>query len=104
MSLSLRKFEIKLCVLNVDDDDLPGKFWHVIHASTACPLSIVLNTSFNSGKIPTCWKRSYITLIFKKVDPAVSSNYRPVALTSIACKCMESLTHAALPDHLAQKA
>ena len=86
-----------------DPDGWPGKFWHTLHASLAYPLAIIFRKLFNSGKLPANWKRSNITPIFKKGDPAVSSNYRPIALTSVMCKCMESMILDALLVHLTLK-
>jgi hypothetical protein len=77
-------------------DGLPGIFWHSLHACLALPLSIIFNKSFNSGILPSCWKHSVITPVYKKGDPSLASNYRPIFLTSVACKCMESIVRDAL--------
>ena len=53
-----------------------------------------------TGKLPDMWKKSIITPIFKKGDPTVYSDYRPVALTSVACKIMESVLRDYVLDYL----
>ena len=55
------------------------------------PLSMIFNISLASGAVPSAWKKSIITPIFKKGDKSCANNYRPIALTSIACKLMESI-------------
>ena len=81
-------------------DNYPGIFWHSLHSDIALPLSLIFNKSFSSGCLPSCWKHSVITPIFKKGDPTMAANYRPISLTSIPCKVMESIVREALLDHL----
>ena len=57
----------------------------------AGPLSTIFTTSFNTGKLPNIWKIGNICAIFKKGSKQDCNNYRPVSLTSIACKVMESI-------------
>ena len=40
-----------------------------------------------------------IVPIYKKGDKHKASNYRPVSLTSIACKVLEHIVHSAIMDH-----
>ena len=44
-----------------------------------------------SGEVPTQWKRAHGSPIFKKGDKKQPENYRPVSLTCVVCKTMESL-------------
>ena len=44
-----------------------------------------------SGKLPEIWKTGNITAIHKKGPKNVCNNYRPVSLTSILCKVLESI-------------
>ena len=63
-------------------------------------LTILFQESFNSGVLPTEWKEANICPIFKKGSRTQPCNYRPVALTSIVCKLMESIVRSKLVDHL----
>ena len=45
----------------------------------------------DKGNVPDGWKVAEVTAIFKKGSPAEAGNYRPVSLTSVVCKMMESL-------------
>ena len=55
------------------------------------PLSVMFNKSLNTGKIPYDWKLANVTPIQKKGDKSLPSNYRPISLTSVVCKLMESI-------------
>ncbi len=53
--------------------------------------TILYRRSLSEGVVPKEWKDAHITPIFKKGNRAVSNNYRPVSLTSLACKVMEKI-------------
>ena len=55
------------------------------------PLSQIFQQSFDSGILPDDWKTANIVPIFKKGDRTNPANYRPVSLTSVPCKIMESI-------------
>ena len=54
------------------------------------PLHTIFNMSINEGKVPCEWKVANVTPIFKKGSRLLPNNYRPVSLTSIICKLIES--------------
>ena len=64
--------------------------------SLSRPLSIIFCKSFESGQLPSMWKESFISPIFKKSDPSQFCNYRPVALTCTICCVMESIIKSAM--------
>ena len=66
----------------------------------ALPLSLLFKKSMDSGQLPLDRKSANVSPIFKKGSKAESKNYRPVSLTSIACKLMENLVRTKLCDHL----
>ena len=57
------------------------------------PLSDLFNFSLTSGKVPLIWKVANVTPIFKKDDPSVVSNYRPISLLSTVGKFLEKIVH-----------
>ena len=57
----------------------------------ALPLSIIFTQTLESSQVPEEWKKGRITALFKKGSKRLASNYRPVSLTSIICKCMEKI-------------
>ena len=57
---------------------------------TDYPLKMLFESSFCSKCLPSEWKYTTITPIDKKGSQSDPGNYRPVSLTSIVCKLMES--------------
>ena len=64
------------------------------------PLSMIFNKSLTFGKVPNEWKLANVTPIFKKGDKSQPKNYRPISLTSVACKLMETLIRDKLVNFL----
>ena len=68
----------------------------------SAPLSIIYNTSITSGTIPEEWKCAIVTALFKKGDRKVAGNYRPISLTCIICKVLESIVRENIVNHMKQ--
>ena len=64
------------------------------------PLFIIFNKSLQLGILPNDWKLAEVTAIYKKGSKADRSNYRPVSLTSVCCKILESLIRDYLMSYL----
>jgi hypothetical protein len=62
----------------------------------AQPLSELLNFSMSLCKFPTAWKNAQVVPIFKKGDPSLCTNYRPISLLPCLSKVFEKL----LFDHI----
>ena len=62
----------------------------------AYPLRIIFERSFKLSTLPLDWRSANITTIFKKGSKLDTGNYRPVSLTCISCKIMESI----IRDHI----
>jgi hypothetical protein len=48
----------------------------------------LLDITLNNGIVPRDWKEAVVVPIQKGGDRSVAKNYRPVSLTSVACKQM----------------
>jgi hypothetical protein len=48
------------------------------------------------------WKSANVTPIYKKGKKSDPSNYRPVSLTSISCKLLESIIRDGIVNHMVQ--
>jgi hypothetical protein len=64
------------------------------------PLAIIYNKWLTSGDVPEDWRRANVTLIYKKGMKSDPANYRPVSLTSICCKMLESMVRDSIVDHM----
>ena len=70
-------------------------------SSIVFPLSILFQSVIDLHDLPSDWKKSVITPIFKKGNPSLVENYRPsIALTCICCKLLESIVVLNLLDYL----
>ena len=69
---------------------------------TALPLAFLLNTTMEKEEIPADWKNAYVSPIFKKGARNIAENYRPISLTSIPCKIMESIVKEAVLKHIVE--
>ena len=66
-------------------------------AHEICPaLTAIYNSSLVSGVVPLDWRFATISPIFKKGSKKLAENYRPVPLTSVACKILESFVREKL--------
>ncbi|MCP3679103.1 MAG: reverse transcriptase family protein [Gammaproteobacteria bacterium] len=66
----------------------------------ANPLTQIFNKSLQEKKVPTDWKLADVTPIFKKGDRKLPGNYRPISLTSVVCKLLESIIRDKIVKHL----
>ena len=71
--------------------------------SIAPSLSTIFQNSYNTGTVPSSWKKANVTPILKKGDKKDPKKYCPVSLTSILCNIMESILKDYLLDFLHEK-
>jgi len=66
------------------------------------PLYLIFRQSFDLGKIPFGWKMGLVSPIFKKGNRHQANNYRPVSLTSVICKTLESIFWDHIIHHIVE--
>ena len=49
----------------------------------------IFNLSLSHAVVPVLWKRANVTPVFKKDDPTLAENYRPISLLCIVSKVLE---------------
>ena len=81
-------------------DQLHPRMLREIASVLKTPLFILFRKSLDRGQLPKQWKCAHVTPIFKKGNRSSPSNYRPVSLTAVVCKLMETLARDALVRHM----
>jgi len=81
-------------------DGITPRFLKDFSNVLADPLSIIYNKSVSTGEVPVDWKLANVTPIFKKGSKSSPGNYRPVSLTSVPCKVLESIIKDNIVNHL----
>jgi len=59
----------------------------------------IFNCSLDKKDLPTEWKTVNVSAIFKKGKKCKVNNYRPVSLTCVVCKLLESMVKDKIVDH-----
>eukprot|EP00794_Sanderia_malayensis_P004409 gene4410-4998_t len=85
----------KLKKLNISKspgpDNIHPRILKEIGGTIAKPIALIYRTSMKTGELPQQWKEAKISAIFKKGSRKLASNHRPVSLTCILCKVLESI-------------
>jgi len=81
-------------------DGLGPKVLQELQDELSPVLAAIFEKSLDEGTVPEDWKEANVTPIYKKGTKSSPGNYRPVSLTSISCKLMESILRDAITDHL----
>ena len=80
--------------------NLSFKLLQVFSNVLSPPLAEIFDKSMSSGCVPQDWRDGNIAPIFKKGSKRDPGNYRPISLTSIPCKVMESIIKDQVVNHL----
>ena len=94
----------KLKDLNVNKcpglDELHPKMLFELRAHLVKPLTVLYTNSLDCEVVPADWKDAGVTPLFKKGKRADPQNYRPISLTCILGKMMESIIKDCILEHL----
>ena len=81
-------------------DNIHPRVLHEISSEICEPLEYIFQSSINTQKLPAEWKHAKVTAIYKKGAKTKPQNYRPVSLTCIICKILESILRDHVTDHM----
>jgi hypothetical protein len=81
-------------------DGITPRMLKELGSSILEPLEIIFKQLVSDGRVPNEWKTATVSPIFKKGTKGNPGNYRPVSLTSVPCKILESIIKDNLMDHL----
>ena len=87
---------------SVGPDGISPKILKELSNEIAEVISGIFQESIDEGTVPQLWKKAHVTALFKKGAKSNPSNYRPISLTCILCKVLESIIRTAILDHLTQ--
>ena len=94
----------KLETIKVDSapgpDAVHPKLLQLASAPLSGPLAALFQKSLDQGVLPEAWTTAAVVPIHKKGNKQNPSNYRPISLTSIPCKILESLIRDELMEFL----
>jgi hypothetical protein len=104
VNISVRGVKDKIRKLKVDGaagpDGMGPLLLKKVIDEIASPLATIMKKSLKEGAVPEDWRSANVTPIFKKGQKADPGNYRPVSLTSVSCRLMESLVKDQIVRHL----
>ena len=102
-------FEVNETILKLDSsksigpNSIPIKLLKILRPKVSHSLATMVNRSFSTGIFPSKLKIAKVVPIFKKGDPQVLSNYRPISLLPIFSKIYEKLMHKRIYVFLKEK-
>ncbi len=105
-TFSITESDVSKCIDKLKINKTPGpdtispRILKEVKSELVKPLTLLFNTSLQSGSLPDDWKLANVTPIFKKGSKSLPCNYRPISLTSIVCKMLETLIRDKLVNHL----
>ena len=81
-------------------DGFPPVLFKRLAVIVAEPLSLIFNSFMSVGNIPRDWAHAIVTPVYKSGAASNVSNYRPISLTSVACKIMERVISSQMLSYL----
>ena len=103
-SFSKENVTVKLKRLKPTSAPGPDKVWtrilHDLAEELAEPLAVIYTRLLEEQAVPDVWLKSLVCPIFKKGSKSDPGNYRPVSLTCVVGKVMESILVDALISHM----
>ena len=104
VDITQEKVKVKLKKLKPSSAPGPDKVWtrvlHDLAEQLSGPLAIIFGRLLKEEAVPEIWLKSLVCPIFKKGAKSDPGNYRPVSLTCVVCKVMESILVDALISHM----
>ncbi len=81
-------------------DELPVVFFKSLVDVLSGPLAQLFNSFLSTGSVPNFWRTALVTPVFKKGIASEVSNYRPISITCVCSKILESHVKDSLLSYL----
>jgi len=91
---SVRKLLANLDGSKSTGHELPPRVLKEISFEVAPLLTFVFNQSLQNGQVPADWRHANIFPLHKKGSKSLSTNYRPISLTSVCSKIMVQVIYS----------
>ena len=85
---------------SIGPDEIHPRLLVELADEIAGPLALLFNKSIEHSCLPCDWKNAYISPIYKNGSKSNPENYRPISLTCILSKIMESFVREKILKHL----
>jgi len=103
-NIEIQPADKKLASLEVDKSPGPDGMQSRVLQEMAnildSPLAMLYNKAIKDGILPEDWKCANVSSIFKKGSKLDAENYRPVSLTSVPRKILESLIWGSMVKYM----
>jgi len=102
----IKKETIETHLKNMDATKSPSpdghhpRFMKEIAQYISEPLCTIFQTSILLGIVPSQWRNARVSAIYKKGNKKLASNYRPVSITSILCRILETIIRNEIIDFM----
>ena len=109
LKLSFRSLVLKNKLNWLNQNKSPGpdliypRILYELRNEISYPLWIVFDSSLRNKTLPLDWKSANVTAIYEKGSKSSVNNYRPVSLTSVVCKLLESFVKDTRSSATAEK-
>ena len=97
VTLAIKKLKTSVCHT---PDQIPALYFKQTLPNLSKPIAVLFNISLIQGKLPLQWKTAIVLPIHKKGHTNSPINYRPISLTSVLCRVMETIIHEKIISHL----
>jgi hypothetical protein len=74
-------------------DNINNRILKELSEELSVPLCHLFRKSLTACKVPSQWKLANVCAVYKKGDPSIVSNYRPISLLSTISKSLEKIIH-----------
>ena len=81
-------------------DEIPPRLINDAAEELVVPLTMLINSSLQSGFFPTCEKQAKVLPVYKSNQKSKLDNYRPISVTTDFSKIIEKVVCNQLSDYL----
>ena len=81
-------------------DGIHPRFIKETAETLTVPVFILFNKSLSEGSLPDIFKKANVTPIHKSGEKSLPKNYRPISVTQILCRLLETIVREVIIQHI----